>query len=150
MKAYTTKIRASARAAGRDPSNIKAFAAITPVIGRTEEEAWEKFRIAEASVSWEGGLAAFCGYSGLDLSPFPVDEPLEFSEEAMASAPMQNFLRNFKTIDPEKKWTPRMVGHSFAFGTNVPKPVGMCLTPCFYGISFPPPPSSSRFYVGMC
>jgi alkanesulfonate monooxygenase SsuD/methylene tetrahydromethanopterin reductase-like flavin-dependent oxidoreductase (luciferase family) len=124
LLAYTKKICASALAQGRDPSNIKAFAAVTPVIGRTVEEAWEKFRIAEAAVSWEGGLAAFCGYSGVDLSKFPLDEPIEFDDNAMSNAPLQNFLKTFKTIDPDKKWTPRQIGHSFAFGTNVPKPVG--------------------------
>lgn len=124
LKAYTAKIRQSALSQGRDPSHIKAFAAVTPVIGRTEEEAWEKFRIAEAAVSWEGGLAAFCGYSGVDLSKFPLDEAIKFDDKDIANAPLQNFLRTFKTIDLSKAWTPRQIGHSFAFGTNVPKPVG--------------------------
>lgn len=46
----------------RDPSIIKT---------------WEKNRIAEAAVSWEGGLVAFCGYAG---SKYPLDEAIEFDD----------------------------------------------------------------------
>lgn len=124
LLAYTKAVRAAAVKHGRDPSTIKCFASATPIIGRTLEEAQEKYRIAEANVSWQGGLAAFCGYSGIDLSKHPLDEPFKTDDADLGNAQIQGFLKAFRTISGDKPWTPRMVGHAFAFGAIVPKPVG--------------------------
>jgi alkanesulfonate monooxygenase SsuD/methylene tetrahydromethanopterin reductase-like flavin-dependent oxidoreductase (luciferase family) len=39
MRNYTKAVRDTAAANGRDPSTIKFFAAIMPILGRTVEEA---------------------------------------------------------------------------------------------------------------
>jgi alkanesulfonate monooxygenase SsuD/methylene tetrahydromethanopterin reductase-like flavin-dependent oxidoreductase (luciferase family) len=69
------EIRRQAAANGRDLSMVKAFIGISPILGRTLEEAQEKFRMAEEAADVHAGLAPFCGYSGTDLSEYPFDEP---------------------------------------------------------------------------
>jgi alkanesulfonate monooxygenase SsuD/methylene tetrahydromethanopterin reductase-like flavin-dependent oxidoreductase (luciferase family) len=69
------EMRRIAAASGRDPSTIKAFIGISPVLGRTLEEAQAKFKLAEEAADAHAGLAQFCGYSGMDLSKYPFNEP---------------------------------------------------------------------------
>ncbi|KAG6366086.1 hypothetical protein INS49_000262 [Diaporthe citri] len=67
-------IRAKAAEVGRDPRSIKIFASITPVLGRTPEEAEYKYQEALQHSSEEGALAYWCGNSGIDLSRFDPDD----------------------------------------------------------------------------
>ena len=41
---------------GRDPESIKFLALLCPVLGRTEEEAWEKFKYYRSLGSIDGAL----------------------------------------------------------------------------------------------
>jgi alkanesulfonate monooxygenase SsuD/methylene tetrahydromethanopterin reductase-like flavin-dependent oxidoreductase (luciferase family) len=68
------EIRRQAAANGRDPSTIKAFIGISPILGRTLEEAQAKYKLAEEAADAHAGLAQFCGYSRMDLSKYPFDE----------------------------------------------------------------------------
>jgi alkanesulfonate monooxygenase SsuD/methylene tetrahydromethanopterin reductase-like flavin-dependent oxidoreductase (luciferase family) len=124
LRDYSKAIRASAIAHGRDPYDIKLFASMTPIIGRTLEEAEEKRRIFEENTSWQGGLAAVCGYTGVDLSKQPLDEPFDINAAEFQNAQIQGFIKALKTVAGDKAWTPRMLGHAFAFGALVPKPFG--------------------------
>lgn len=56
-------IRAQAAARGRDPSTVKAFIGITPIVGRTVEEAQAKYEEALKYADPIAGLAQFCGYA---------------------------------------------------------------------------------------
>lgn len=78
MRTYTKAVRAVAATNGRDPSTIKFFAAIMPIIGRTVEEAVAKYEAAKKNISVEGGLAKFSSYTNVDMSQFPLDEPFNF------------------------------------------------------------------------
>lgn len=70
-----TKLRAEAVANGRNPDHIKFFPQITPIIGKTLEEAQEKYGKALANADYKGGLAKMSRYLGLDFSQYPLDEP---------------------------------------------------------------------------
>lgn len=48
--------RAAAAAIGRDPKRLKFFPCIVPIIGRTEEEAKEKYDLAVKNADIVGGL----------------------------------------------------------------------------------------------
>lgn len=61
---------------GRDPSNIKVLALVTPILGRTEEEAQAKLEEYRRYASHEGALALFCGWTGIDLDRYGDDEEL--------------------------------------------------------------------------
>lgn len=61
---------------GRDPQSIKFLALLCPVLGRTEEEAVDKFKYYRSLGSIDGALALFGGWTGIDLSKYGDDEEL--------------------------------------------------------------------------
>lgn len=89
LLAYSKSVREAAVAAGRDPSTIKLFAGICPIVARTEEEAWEKHDRYKANTSVVGGLSSFCALTGVDLSKYGLDEPFNFDDEDLQGAGIQ-------------------------------------------------------------
>ena len=65
---------------GRDPSNIKVLALVTPILGRTEEEARSKLDEFRRYASREGALALFGGWTGIDLNKYGPEEELRHVE----------------------------------------------------------------------
>lgn len=125
---YTKQIRAAAVAHGRDPSTIKIFCGMAPIIGKTLEEAYAKRDAAKAfaDTSYVGGLAAFCGYTGVDLSKYALDEPFTFNDSSQDDASIQGIFNIFKSIErgDNEPWTPRRIGQRYAFGGLGPKAIG--------------------------
>jgi alkanesulfonate monooxygenase len=75
------EIRENARSKfGRDPKNIKVLALVTPILGRTEEEAQEKLQDYRQYASHEGAMALFGGWTGIDLNQYGDDEELRHVE----------------------------------------------------------------------
>lgn len=60
-------IRARAKELGRDPAKIKFLAKFCPVLGRTQEEAEQKYRDYVQYGDYEGALALFGGWTGVDM-----------------------------------------------------------------------------------
>ncbi|RDW60222.1 putative monooxygenase-2 [Coleophoma crateriformis] len=118
-------IRAQAAAMGRDPSTIKAFIGLSPVLGRTLEEAQAKFDLAVKHADAHAGLAQFCGYSGLDLSKFPFDEPLDVGKMEESGNAIHTIIRALNEGDTSGlPWTPKRIGMFQALGGFHPMPVG--------------------------
>lgn len=124
MRAYADSVRQSAREAGRDPSTIKLFASLCPIVGRTEEEAKAKYEKYKKNASVQGGLSSFCALTGVDLGKYDLDEPFNFDDEELSKAGIQGIFNNFKTIENDRPWTPRMVGERVGMGGFGPMPVG--------------------------
>lgn len=61
---------------GRDASKIKVLALVTPILGRTEEEALAKYNDYKKYASHEGALSLFGGWTGMDLSEYGDDQEL--------------------------------------------------------------------------
>jgi alkanesulfonate monooxygenase len=61
---------------GRDPSKIKVVALVTPILGRTEEEALAKYNDYKQYASLEGALSLFGGWTGMDLSQYGDEQEL--------------------------------------------------------------------------
>lgn len=61
---------------GRDPQSIKFLALLCPVLGKTEEEAFEKFKYYRSLGSIDGALALFGGWTGIDLNKYEEEEEL--------------------------------------------------------------------------
>jgi alkanesulfonate monooxygenase SsuD/methylene tetrahydromethanopterin reductase-like flavin-dependent oxidoreductase (luciferase family) len=97
---------------GRDPSDLKFFPMLTPVLGRTLEEAQAKYDAAEKLVDWEAGLAMLSDFSGIDLSQFPPDEPMRFGDGAGDN--LQSMVNVMKSLVKEGM-TLKQLGHDFAF-----------------------------------
>ncbi|KAK3044278.1 hypothetical protein LTS18_001716, partial [Coniosporium uncinatum] len=71
-----------------------------------------------------GGLAQFSGYTGIDLSRFPIDEVFEL-KDAPGDDATHTFLENFnKATGNTEPWTPRRLGETMALGGFHPAPVG--------------------------
>jgi FMN-dependent oxidoreductase (nitrilotriacetate monooxygenase family) len=69
MKARTVKC-------GRSPDSLKIMPGVLTVVGRSRQEAQEKFERLQALIHPELGVASLSDIVGLDLSPFPLDGPL--------------------------------------------------------------------------
>ncbi|RDW74809.1 hypothetical protein BP6252_05951 [Coleophoma cylindrospora] len=122
-KAYTETVRAAAAAEGRDPQSIKFFLGAMLFIGRTQEEAEAKYEAARKLVSIEGGLARCSGLANLDLSLYPIDEPLKFNGDIKENA-IHGFINNMQYLGDKDKITPRDLGELLAFGGLGPRPIG--------------------------
>ena len=118
-------MREIAKANGRDPTTIKFFAAINPIIGRTVEEAEAKFQEALQHADVIGALAQFSGYTGIDLSTHPLDEELKLDASKPKESAGLGFLGNFTdSVKDGIVWTPRKLGEKIAIGGFHPSPVG--------------------------
>jgi len=123
-KAQITAARAEAERQGRDSSTLKFFPCIVPIIGRTEKEATAKLEKAQSHADVTGGLAQFSGYTGIDMSLFPQDEPFT-SSSIRGGAASQAVLSSFEaSVEGTKPWTPRPLGERMALGGLHPSPVG--------------------------
>lgn len=65
---------------GRDPASIKFLALLCPILGKTEEEAKEKFAYYRRLGSIDGALALFGGWTGIDLDTYGDDQELRTVE----------------------------------------------------------------------
>jgi len=71
-------IKRRAKAAGRNPDHVLIMPGFAPYVGRTEQEAREKYRVLTDLIVPEDGVALLSTFSGgtLDLSGYPLDGPL--------------------------------------------------------------------------
>ncbi|KEZ45002.1 Dimethyl-sulfide monooxygenase [Scedosporium apiospermum] len=106
---------------GRDPNNIKVLALVTPILGRTQEEALEKYKEAEKYASDEGALALFAGWTGIDLNEYGDDEELREVE----SNAVRSTVRAYAQFSPQdSKWTKHTIAKHIRLGGNGPILVG--------------------------
>lgn len=115
--------RAAAAAYGCDPQSLKFFPCIVPITGRTSEEAKQKHKAAIKNADYIAGLGRFSGYTGIDMSKFPLDEP--FQIEAEGPAAIQSVFRALEASNTTgASWTPRRLGMQLALGGLHPCPAG--------------------------
>ena len=87
---------------GRDPRAVKVFSLLTVITAATDEEAWAKYEDLRSYVSYDGALALYAGWSGLDLSAYPSDEPLEHTD----TQAIQSAVAASAPADPYRRCTP--------------------------------------------
>jgi N-acetyl-S-(2-succino)cysteine monooxygenase len=74
---FYKEIKEQAAAFGRCPEHVKILPGINPVVGRTDAEAREKLAFLEDKIHPAVGLELLSNeLGGLDLTPYPLDEPL--------------------------------------------------------------------------
>jgi alkanesulfonate monooxygenase SsuD/methylene tetrahydromethanopterin reductase-like flavin-dependent oxidoreductase (luciferase family) len=78
MRRYRDNISSIARDHGRDPAKIRLMHLITPVLADTVEEARAKKKASDEALArdTEALMAGLSYITGLDMSQFPLDEPL--------------------------------------------------------------------------
>ncbi|KAL6704540.1 hypothetical protein ACN47E_008169 [Coniothyrium glycines] len=118
------KIRQLAREKGRDGQSVKFFATFTPILGRTDEEAREKYAELKKYASAVGGLVLVSGWSGIDLSKYPPDKVLT-AEDATEDHRVRSLLDSFTVTSPDvPEWTPRVIAEKASIGGLGPVAVG--------------------------
>ena len=117
-------IRKLAKEKGRDPQSIKFLATFTPIVGRTDEEAWEKYAEVKKYASTIGGLVLFSGWTGIDISKVPLDEEITTAHSFEANK-ITSVLDNLTATSHDvPRWTPRVVAEVAAIGGLGPLSVG--------------------------
>ncbi len=117
-------IRKLAKEKGRDPASIKSFSTLTPIVGRTDEEAQEKLEEYKKYVSTIGGLVLFSGWTGIDLSKLPLGKEItkeDSLEVHKVSSTLNAFTTTSKTVP---KWTPEVIAEKASIGGLGPVAVG--------------------------
>ncbi|MDR3083833.1 MAG: NtaA/DmoA family FMN-dependent monooxygenase, partial [Streptomyces sp.] len=120
LKKQIDALRAKAAEAGRDPSHIAVVQMVTVISAPTDEEAQAKYREFLEYVDYDGAMARYSGWTGLDMSQFDPDEPFE-NVQTNAGQTMVDF---FTKIDPDKRWTPRDIAAYNGIGGTSPVIVG--------------------------
>ncbi|KAM0406653.1 hypothetical protein ACHAPZ_003421 [Fusarium culmorum] len=105
----------------RNPSNIKVLALVTPILGRTEEEAKAKYDDYKQYASLEGALSLFGGWTGMDLNQYGDDEELRHVESNAVKSTVEGYAR-FSPVN--SKWTKYTVAEHVSLGGNGPLLVG--------------------------
>jgi FMN-dependent oxidoreductase (nitrilotriacetate monooxygenase family) len=106
---------------GRDPSNLKVLALVTPILGATEEEALQKFADYKQYASHEGALALFGGWTGIDLSQYGDEEELRHVESNAVRSTVDAYARFSPATS---KWTKHTIAEHVSIGGNGPVLVG--------------------------
>lgn len=71
---YYKTIKAAASDAGRNPDEVKVLVSLNPIVGRTQEEAEEKFEEMQSLLDVDVTRNLAEVYLGVDLSQYPLDE----------------------------------------------------------------------------
>ncbi|MGW5745347.1 LLM class flavin-dependent oxidoreductase [Amycolatopsis sp. NPDC003861] len=120
LKKQVDTLRAKAAEAGRDPEHIAVLQMVTVISAPTDEEAWRKYQEYLGLVSYDGAMARYSGWTGLDMAQFDPDRPLE---DVKTNAG-QTMIDVFTKLDPGKKWTPRDIAREIGIGGTSPVIVG--------------------------
>jgi alkanesulfonate monooxygenase SsuD/methylene tetrahydromethanopterin reductase-like flavin-dependent oxidoreductase (luciferase family) len=109
---------------GHDPQSIKFFATFTPILGKTDEEAYEKYEELQKCASEVGGLELVSGWTGIDLSKYPPDHVLT-TDDATEDHRVLSLLDQFTVTLPEvPEWTPCVIAEKASIGGLGPVAVG--------------------------
>lgn len=100
-------------AAGRTRGSVKFFAGVSVFVDETEALAQARYADYLKYSSLEGLLSTMSGIMGIDLSEYPVDEPIVYEENDANRSALEMFTRG-------NSWTLRQVLVEKALaGTNV-------------------------------
>lgn len=75
-RAYYQDVKARVLRSGRNPDHVKILPGMLAVIGRTDEEAQQKWDRLQRLIHPQVGVRQLSNYIAYDLSKFPVDGPL--------------------------------------------------------------------------
>ena len=115
-KAFYADIKGRAARYGRAPEDIKIMPGLTPVLGRTMEEARENYEYLQSLMPDDVALQSLSHISGgLDLTKFPLDGPLpELPPSNAAKARQALVVRTAR----ENNLTLRQIARHTAAGTG--------------------------------
>jgi FMN-dependent oxidoreductase (nitrilotriacetate monooxygenase family) len=91
-KAQADRLRSAVSDAGRDPAGLKILAGITPFIGRTDDEARERYEALNDLIPDTLGLSYLYQQLG-DLSGYPLDGPVPDPVNPMVRSMGESMVR---------------------------------------------------------
>jgi FMN-dependent oxidoreductase (nitrilotriacetate monooxygenase family) len=91
-KAYYADLKGRVASQGRSPDHLLIMPGVTPFVGRTRQEARDKFDLLNALVDPVLGLSYLYGQMG-DLSGYPVDGPVPEPNNPELRSLAKNLLR---------------------------------------------------------
>ncbi|MFR0715638.1 LLM class flavin-dependent oxidoreductase [Enterobacterales bacterium BD_CKDN230030183-1A_HGKHYDSX7] len=115
-RAQVDKVRAAAKAAGRDPQAIKVFMGITVIVAPTEQAALAKHAEYLRHASPEAGVAHFAASTGIDFAAYGLDEPID----ASPGNAIQSATRQLQ----DNAWTRRRLLEQHALGGRYATVIG--------------------------
>jgi FMN-dependent oxidoreductase (nitrilotriacetate monooxygenase family) len=101
--------RKQAAAMGRDPHDIRFFAGLCVVVGKTEAEAQAKYEEYRRYATADAVLAHVSASLGIDLKKYPLDEPIRYEENDSNRTAMEALTRR-----KDRVWTVRQVAEEMA------------------------------------
>ncbi|KAL2673820.1 hypothetical protein Neosp_012264 [[Neocosmospora] mangrovei] len=120
LRAQIEKNRKIAAEKGRDPSSLKFYLSFTPILGKTDQEAQEKYQELRKHASPVGGLVLFSGWTRIDMSKYSLDEDIS----KIDSDEGRKLSNMFKPTAETPVWTPRLIGIRAAMSKISPSAVG--------------------------
>ena len=113
VAAKVAAVREDLEKVGRRPDAVKFFAGVSMFVDETEALAKARYADYLRYSSFEGLISTMSGIMGIDLSEYPLDEPIAYEENDANRSALEMFTRN-------NSWTLRQVIDEKALcGTNV-------------------------------
>lgn len=109
------EIRQQASELGRNPSNIKVLAKFAPILGKTEEEAKAKYADYVQYGDYDGALALFGGWTGVDMAPYADDEELRYVDSNAIKSYIEGLIKHAPNVNGGK-WTKRTLAEHITVG----------------------------------
>jgi len=120
LKKQVDTLREKAKALGRNPAHVATVQLLTVIVAATDAEAQERYEHYQSLVDYEGAMARYSGWAGLDMSTFDPDVPFKHVQTKAG----QLMVDMFSKMDPNKEWTPRMIAEYLGVGGTGPVIVG--------------------------
>jgi FMN-dependent oxidoreductase (nitrilotriacetate monooxygenase family) len=112
IKSKIAAVTKDLEAVGRRRDSVKFFAGISVFVDETKELARARYNDYLKYSSFEGLISTMSGIMGIDLSDYPVDEPIVYEENDANRSALEMFTRG-------NQWTLRQVLDEKALcGTN--------------------------------
>ncbi len=80
MRTFYGDLKDRVAAAGRSPDRCSILACVDPIIGETDAIAREKQSFVNDLADPEAGLVLLSNHTGVDVSKFPLDQPIRQME----------------------------------------------------------------------
>jgi FMN-dependent oxidoreductase (nitrilotriacetate monooxygenase family) len=118
------EIRSAAKAAGRDPYDIRLFAGATVIVAPTRAEAKDILEDYSQYVDRDGQLALLSGWTGIDFSTYRPDQAVQYVESNAIQSMVENFtLRSDRPVRIGDLATLSRVGARSPFVVGSPQDV---------------------------
>jgi FMN-dependent oxidoreductase (nitrilotriacetate monooxygenase family) len=124
LSGYVKDLRRRVVLAGRDAQDVKIFPQLTVIVAATDAAAQAKLDSYRPYIDTEAALVLMSGWTGVDLSQFDPDVPLQH----LNSNAIQFTAAAFSSADPTRTWTVRQIAEYCGIGGDGPVLVGSAAT----------------------